>query len=271
MVSYRFRTQTGTYYIYRRAMESECYRYAPPGTPSSITYLTSVSPGQAITVSWSNVSTADRYELQYRYQNTNGTWESWQTVSSSLTGTSRSFTVSSSSSYNAIQFRVLADNSHTMRDTHYGTDISSRRKIRVENGFYSNNKTGPGFTGFTTPTSDVTAGSSVTVRWGATSSWGNPTSGSNYRLQVRYNGGSWSDVATTGTTASRAYTISSTSSYNTVQFRVRAESGGGNSSYRESSTVDIVPGQPPSISYPSSVTAGDNISVSWRQDREQHI
>ena len=134
----------------------------------------------------------------------------------------------------------------------------------MENRFYSNNKTGPGYTrGFTAPTSDVTAGSSVTVRWGATSSWGNPTSGSNYRLQVRYNGGSWSDVATTGTTASRAYTISSTSSYNTVQFRVRAESGGGNSSYRESSTVDIVPGQPPSISYPSSVTAGDNISVSW--------
>ena len=164
--SYRFRTQTGTYYIYRRAMESECYRYAPPGTPSSITYLTSVSPGQAITVSWSNVSTADRYELQYRYQNTNGTWESWQTVSSSLTGTSRSFTVSSSSSYNAIQFRVLADNSHTMRDTHYGTDIPTEEN-QVQNRFYSNTN-GLGYTWvFTAPTSDVTAGSSVTVRWGA--------------------------------------------------------------------------------------------------------
>ena len=245
-------------------MESECYRYAPPGTPSSITYLTSVSPGQAITVSWSNVSTADRYELQYRYQNTNGTWESWQTVSSSLTGTSRSFTVSSSSSYNAIQFRVLADNSHTMRDTHYGTDIPTGGKSGWRTGSTATIKRAPATPGvFTAPTSDVTAGSSVTVRWGATSSWGNPTSGSNYRLQVRYNGGSWSDVATTGTTASRAYTISSTSSYNTVQFRVRAESGGGNSSYVYTSTVDIVPGQPPSISYPSSVTAGDNISVSW--------
>jgi len=88
---------------------------------------------------------------------------------------------------------------------------------------------------FTNPTESVIKSSTITVSWGATSSWGGPDTNKNYRLEVRYDGGNWSLVNNTGTEASQSHTVSSTA--NTLQYRVRAESGGGNSGWVSSSSI----------------------------------
>lgn len=221
-----------------------------PGVPSSISYGSAIRGGNNISVSWGAAVSADSYRLQRRYRNTDGTYTSWSSV---YTGTARSASIATSTStgYNGVEFRVRAEKSNG--------EVSSYRTGSLSTLYH--NPSTPGT--FTVPTSGVTAGSSLIVRWGATSYWGNPSGNSNYRLEVSINGGSWTHVADTGTTVSRSYTISTTASHNTIRFRVRAESTGGNSDYRYSNTVNIVPGAISSISYASSVNLGSNISVSW--------
>ena len=76
---------------------------------------------------------------------------------------------------------------------------------------------------FTNNVAGLYKGSSNNINWGNTTNWGNPNTGLNYRLEVQYNGGTWTSVATTGTTSNRNHTISSASTNDTVRYRVRAE------------------------------------------------
>ena len=92
---------------------------------------------------------------------------------------------------------------------------------------------------FSSPSSSIDRGSTITVNWGNTSSWGTPSTNRNYRLEVQYNNGSWQLARNSGSTSSTSHSVSSNSSYNSIRYRVRAESDGGNSSWKYSNTLTI--------------------------------
>jgi prepilin-type N-terminal cleavage/methylation domain-containing protein len=76
-----------------------------------------------------------------------------------------------------------------------------------------------------------------TLSWGATSSWGHPSTSPNYRLEVQYDGGSWTFLQNTGTTSNYSHTVPSGNI--SIRYRVRAESNGGVSDYSYSTTVNL--------------------------------
>ena len=91
---------------------------------------------------------------------------------------------------------------------------------------------------FTSPSSNVNLGSTISVSWNNTSSWGLPLESLNYRLEVSYDGGSYTLVANTNTTNSYNHTVSS--SNNTIRYRVRSENSLAQSSWVYSNTYDLV-------------------------------
>ena len=104
---------------------------------------------------------------------------------------------------------------------------------------------------------------SVTVSWGSSSSSVPGYSVSNYTLQRSVDGGGWTTVATT---SSRSYTASIPSSAKTVQFRVRAnDSGGQSSSYRSGSTYNTsnTPSAPSEITVPYPLSSGSTAQITW--------
>ncbi|MCR3921746.1 MAG: hypothetical protein NUK65_04400 [Firmicutes bacterium] len=231
--SWYFTTALGSLRTHRRALRVTFGKYIPPGAPSSISYPSQVTPGQNITVSWSNVSTADSYRLQVRYRNSAGSWGGWSTVASGITTRSRNVSMPGGMGNYAVQFRVRAEN--IAGNSSYTSGSATTVYLQPNT---------PGM--FISPQSDYLAAGRETVSWGQTTFWGNPTGTRNYRLQASYNGGSYSNLALTGTTRSYNYNIPDSSKNATIRFRVRAESGGGTSGWVYSRTyvIDI---EPPAI------------------------
>jgi prepilin-type N-terminal cleavage/methylation domain-containing protein len=104
---------------------------------------------------------------------------------------------------------------------------------------------------FTSPTGMVMAQTIVSVAWGTTTSWGNPSTNPNYRVEVSYNGGAWNLVANTGTNTSTNHTVAN--GFTSLQYRVRSESNGGNSSWVNSSVISIEPYIDVAFSYTGSM------------------
>ncbi len=94
---------------------------------------------------------------------------------------------------------------------------------------------------FTNPTFEgqLNGGEVNNINWGSVSYWGNPQTNRNYRLEVSYNGGSWEYLADTGISSHYSHLIDPDLSLETITYRVVAESTGGSSSYRYSSTVSV--------------------------------
>ena len=187
-----FTTSLGSLRTHRRALRVTYGKYVPPAAPSSINYPSQISPGQNITVSWANVSTADSYRLQVRYRNAAGTWGSWSTVGSGITATSRSVGTPAGTVNYAVQFRVRAEN--IAGNSAYTSGATTTILLQPNT---------PG--AFTAPQAEYLAAGTVSVSWGHTSFWGNPLGTRNYRLQASYNGGTYTNIAVTGTTSSYAY------------------------------------------------------------------
>jgi hypothetical protein len=237
--SWYFTTLLGSLRTHRRALRVTYGKYVPPATPSSINYPSQISPGQNITVSWANVSTADSYRLQVRYRNAAGTWGSWSTVGSGITTTSRSVGIPVGTANYAVQFRVRAEN--IAGNSAYTSGATTTILLQPNT---------PG--AFTAPQAEYLAAGTVSVSWGHTSFWGNPLGTRNYRLQASYNGGTYTNIAVTGTTSSYAYNIPGSANNATIRFRVRAESGGGNSGWIYSNTFRIDTEPPEIAADPSS-------------------
>jgi len=89
---------------------------------------------------------------------------------------------------------------------------------------------------FTSPADEVWGGEEVSVNWGETPFWGNPDTNRNYKLEVSYNGGSYLPLSDTGIISEYNHDIPANVAIETIRYRVRSESGGGYSAWREHSS-----------------------------------
>lgn len=244
---------TGALRTYRRAVRVNYEKYLPPGQPTSITYPAVVDRGQNITVSWPTVSTSDRYRLEVQYRKADGTTTVWELVAT-LTGTSRNAAVAMNSSFRDVRFRVRADNQQTKVGPVCGQSYPTGGVSSYRTGSWTPIRLAPTTPGaFTAPQAEyLRGGTTVNISWGQTSFWGHPQTTRNYRLQSSFNGDTYTDIAATGTTASATYNIPSSANNATVRFRVRAESGGGNSGWVYSNTFRIDTEPPVITANPSS-------------------
>jgi hypothetical protein len=109
----------------------------------------------------------------------------------------------------------------------------------------------------------ISGGAQMSVDWGqSTDPEGKSVS---YRLEKKIDTGSWTLVYSG---VDQNYTDTAQVGSSTMQYRVKAvDADGIESDYRTSSIINVIANQPPtvpaSISVPSQVTAGMEVSVSW--------
>jgi hypothetical protein len=97
-----------------------------------------------------------------------------------------------------------------------------------------------------------------------------------YELQVRYNGGNWS-ASTFHPENTGVFKVSDNVNNSTVQFRVRAvapTTRDKESLWVEGPVRDLTPEQlsvPPSISYPSTITKGQKVTISFPDNASNYV
>lgn len=124
--------------------------------------------------------------------------------------------------------------------------------------------TAPTVPGAMTIPSSISGGSTITVKWGASTDAQNNLAG--YKVERSTNGGSsWSQIYQGTAVQTTNLVAFGTAS---VMYRVKAyDEEGAESGYRTSSQVTVVnnraPGAPPAISVPNTVKGGASLTVSW--------
>lgn len=107
-------------------------------------------------------------------------------------------------------------------------------------------------TSITVPSEAIPTGSTIAISWSA-------VTGATYKLQRSVDGGSWSDVYTSGNNS-----YSDTAGvWNKVKYRVASVKSGITSGYTESKEVQILPYTVDKITAPSQVMEGQQVPVSW--------
>lgn len=107
-------------------------------------------------------------------------------------------------------------------------------------------------TSITVPSEAIPTGSTLAISWSA-------VTGATYKLQRSVDGGSWSDVYTSGNNS-----YSDTAGiWNKVKYRVASVKSGITSGYTESKEVQILPYTVDKITAPSQVMEGQQVPVSW--------
>ncbi|NQY63588.1 MAG: hypothetical protein HRT38_07590 [Alteromonadaceae bacterium] len=236
----------GSYrYAIRACNSSGCsgYRYSStftvsipvpvPSTPSTISAPTGTNTTGSYTVSWGSSSGATSYSLR---QSFNG--GSWSTVASQ-TSTSKAFSGKSNGTY---RYGIAACNSSGCSGYKYSSTFTVAKPTVPS---------APG--SITTPQSTNTNGI-------FTISWSSSNYATSYTLRQSFNGGSWTAVSSSGTSASFSGKTSGTYKYS-----VNACNTLGCSSYRDSSTFTVLikPSTPASINVPTGVDPDGAYTVSW--------
>jgi len=208
-----------------------------PSTPSSISVSTPVNSGSYATISWSSVSGATSYLLDFR---ANG--GSWDRIYS---GSSASYQHYISSSYNTVQYDIAAQNSAGTS----GWRTSSQYNVTHP----TPSPSAPSSLNVSTP---IRSGASTTI------SWSSSTHATSYVLQVSINSGSYSQIYSGSSTS---YSHSITSSMDTVQYRVDARNSTGASAWVTGSNIGVYhpATTPSSLSVPNLIRVGYTITISW--------
>ena len=174
-----------------------------PGTPSSISYPTSINGGTDITVSWGASTDAEGNLAGYIVERSTDGGTSWSQI---YQGSVRSTTNNVAFGTASVQYRVKA----------YDTEGLNSGWRTGSNITVVNNRA-PSAPGSITVPATVRGGSTLPVSWTkATDSDGNL---SGYELERSVNGGNWSQIYKG---AALSYTDTITAGWNTVAYRVRA-------------------------------------------------
>jgi hypothetical protein len=230
--------------------------FSVPNTPVLVDPGSTVGSGVTFTITWPDISNADRYIL---YTADNAAFTGKSKVAG---GTSHSFsdyyTPSTDTTY---YYKAIACNAAGCSDNSNSVDI----KVSHSSGYYTPTLIDPG--------SSVDAGDVFTLDWNTVSS------DSEYKLQ--YDTDATFESPTTvyeGTTSSYS-TSFSPSSATTYYWRVRSENMYGSGVSRWSSIVDMTVGAASSsstttpgtttLSDPgSSVTSGSSVTISWTESSD---
>lgn len=192
-----------------------------PTTPSSITVPSSIKGGSTITISWGAATDADGNLSRYVVQRSaNG--GSWTQIYS---GSALSTTNTVAAGTNTVAYRVKAVDAE---------GLSSEYK--TSNTITVINNTAPTAPSSITVPSQIYAGDTVPVSWGAATDTDGNLSG--YILERSIDGGAWSQIYSGTATA---YTDTTPDGATTLAYRVKAtDSDGAESGYTTSGTVTVV-------------------------------
>lgn len=173
-----------------------------PGTPSSISYPTSINGGSTITVSWGTSTDAEGNLEGYivERQTDGGSW------SQIYQGTATSTTNTVAFGTNTVAYRVKAYDAAGLES---GWKTGSTVTV-------TNNRA-PGAPGSLTVPAVVRGGSNLPISWTRATDSDDNLSG--YELERSVNGGAWSQVYKG---SALTFTDTITAGWNTVAYRVRA-------------------------------------------------
>lgn len=190
-----------------------------PNAPSGVSVTRNSNTKN--TVTWTRNPTTPRpYSKQYIERSVDGgTW----TQLAELTASATSYADTTTAANHRYQYRVRAYNSAGYSG--YGTSATSY-----------NTPSAPG-----SCTNTRNSDTQNTVTW--THGSNNTGLYSGHKIERRVNGGTWTQIATVGATAT-SYTDSSTSANNYYAYRVRSYNAAGNSGYATSSATYNTPAAP---------------------------
>lgn len=212
-----------------------------PGTPTSITYPSSINGGTDITVSWGASTDAEGNLAGYIVERSTNGGTSWsQIYQGSATSTTNNVAFGTAS----VQYRVKA----------YDTEGLNSGWKTGSNITVVNNRP-PSAPGSITVPAAVRGGSTLPVSWTKATDSDDNLSG--YELERSVNGGSWSQIYKG---AGLSYTDTITAGWNTVAYRVRAyDTLNATSSYVTSDTRTVDNNAYPVIT--SSTTSGTDLGT----------
>ena len=174
-----------------------------PGTPSSISYPTSINGGTDITVSWGASTDAEGNLAGYVVERSTNGGTSWSQI---YQGTARSTTNNVAFGTASVMYRVKG----------YDTAGLNSGWRTGSNVTVVNNRA-PSAPGSITVPAAVRGGSTLPISWTRATDSDDNLSG--YELERSVNGGSWSQIYKG---AALSYTDTITAGWNTVAYRVRA-------------------------------------------------
>ena len=174
-----------------------------PGTPSSISYPTSINGGTDITVSWGASPDAEGNLAGYVVERSTNGGTSWSQI---YQGTARSTTNNVAFGTASVMYRVKG----------YDTAGLNSGWRTGSNVTVVNNRA-PSAPGSITVPAAVRGGSTLPISWTRATDSDDNLSG--YELERSVNGGSWSQIYKG---AALSYTDTITAGWNTVAYRVRA-------------------------------------------------
>lgn len=212
-----------------------------PGTPSSISYPTSINGGTDITVSWGASTDAEGNLAGYVVERSTNGGTSWSQI---YQGTARSTTNNVAFGTASVMYRVRA----------YDTEGLNSGWKTGSNVTVVNNRA-PSAPGSITVPAAVRGGATLPISWTRATDSDDNLSG--YELERSVNGGSWSQIYKG---AGLSYTDTITAGWNTVAYRVRAyDTLNATSSYITSDTRTVDNNAYPVIT--GSTASGTNLGT----------
>lgn len=212
-----------------------------PGTPSSISYPTSINGGTDITVSWGASTDAEGNLAGYVVERSTNGGTTWAQV---YQGSARSTTNNVAFGTASVMFRVKA----------YDTEGLNSGWKTGSNVTVVNNRA-PSAPGSITVPAAVRGGATLPISWTRATDSDDNLSG--YELERSVNGGSWSQIYKG---AGLSYTDTITAGWNTVAYRVRAyDTLNATSSYITSDTRTVDNNAYPVIT--GSTASGTNLGT----------
>ena len=183
-----------------------------PSTPTSISFSNLVSANNTITVSWGSSTDPDGDTVKYQLERSINGSSSWTKV---YDGTSLSYTDTISASWNTVQYRVRAYDTYNLYSAYKTSENKTVLRLNI---------------------SKITVPSMAMQKQQIPISWSNATNADSYTLERNANNSTWESIYTGNNTS---YTDTA-GTWNTVQYRVKANNNGSFGSYKTSTAIPVI-------------------------------
>ena len=210
--------------------------------PAQVTGVT-VTPGdRSLSVSWTAVTGATSYKVQWKEDD-----ENWDAANRQTTSTTSSATLSSLTNDTEYTIRVLATSSGgdgAWSDTATGTPVDPPSAPAAPSVVWGNG--------------------SATLTWTAPNDNGSPITDYDYHYRNHTDGGSWTEYEPNDTSTATTRSLTGLTNGKEYRFRVRAGNAGGDSNWSWP-LVSAIVGAPALVASPTltQVNTSGRIRVAW--------
>ena len=210
--------------------------------PDKVTDVTATPGNGSLSVSWTAVTGATSYTIQWKKAD-----QGWDATNRQTTSTTSSATLSSLTNNTEYTLRVMATGSGgdgAWSDTATGTPVPPPSAPAVPSVVWGN--------------------ASATLTWTAPNDNGSPITDYDYRYRNHTDGGSWTEYEPNDTSTARTRSLTGLTNGKEYRFGVRAGNAGGDSDWSWPFVSAIV-GAPALVASPTltHVNQGGRIRVAW--------